>query len=233
MQGANKVRNFTVIALAPTNLTLYAFNDDRKKDRLVLHGHERIAYINHEINSLVITNPTAIDAAVQNFITAHSLQKSYSIISLSGPSCPAQLIVHPQKDPSLDQLVAQEDRNNYYWNLNHLYSDDNDHLFHICALKKELILHYLLLAYRCSLNLITITNQQLPLFLLYQILYANAFRPSQLVADIQNNQNQIDRLFSREMIYRFTQLAIDKKLSKSEEIDLLAAIATVMHERNQ
>jgi hypothetical protein len=209
------------IAYTPTTITCSWIKAVPSTSVYTLMAYRRTTLDPAIIHRSFLFNPTIIRQHIAAFIQAHNLTQAYVLFSLSGPGIIhdfiPQVTSQPQPhDISLTGLTKAA------WDMQYLYQHDNGaYVFYICGMKRELIAQYALLAATTHLNLIAITTHFIPLLRVYYHTHGAAFRHTQLAADMQLSNNQLERIITADSIRRVLRIVPTNNFSLDHELPFL------------
>jgi hypothetical protein len=169
--------------------------------RLQLHSFTKIPLDYLELEKLVVFNPTRMSYHVDTFINSRKLGHMPLFMGLYGPAIKERCINTTIAHPEIHQLPISH-APHWKWEYCYLYPHDHSYYFYLCGIPRGLILQFQLLALRQNWNLHYLTSERMALLQLYKYLFGQAFRPTQLGLHMQQRNNNIDALFSRDDLAR-------------------------------
>lgn len=164
-------------------------------------------------------NPTYIKQSVRSFIYQHELEHAFISIALAGNNVVESIVELPFASPTRDQFPFPK-LHKLTWDFRYLYPhDDARFAFYVGGINQSALLQYQLLAIAARLNVVAITPSRMAMLNVYQALYAQAFRHSHLARELQARNNQIQDLFTNDMLRRMLTIkpSVDVDVNKERE----------------
>jgi hypothetical protein len=191
-----------------------------QKQLLKICAYERYSLVDHEIERLILFNPTFIKKKIHSFLEKHNLVNAFVVCSFDGVGITQKFVTMPTATPhatdfdiSRSSAVLSEYR---YIYPNH----DGQHVFYVYAIPRFIILQYQLMMVSLNANLITMTTSTMALLYTYQAIFGSAFRKSQLAVDMMRSENAPLALISADALRRMA--VIPSEIFLSDEIGYIA-----------
>jgi hypothetical protein len=192
------------ITCTPQELTCSLIRPTRIANRYELYVHHCYSLKNHELEQLILCNPTLLRTYIQEVITRHRLEKSSCVIALTGPSIAQRIITIHDAHPNYHHLTDPRLKG-LLWDFYYLYpEDDGRYAWYVAGIKQALLLQFKLLFSTLPLHLIGITTESMALLYTYKHLYGSAFRTTQLAHHMRHLTSacSLHGLLSNELIRR-------------------------------
>jgi hypothetical protein len=191
---------------------------------LTLQAYQRVT-LENMCDQASITNPTGIVKHINAFLHDHRIDNSFATFALS-PSHITQkyiTLTHATPTPTDFALTTEQHIN---WEYDYLYpTDTNKYVFYLCGINHPILLQYKLIAMRTSMNLLSISTQDIALLQVYQHMHGDAFRNTQLALDMIAHDNKPQALFTDESIQRIVHIPPDIHLTIKQENPFLLTAA--------
>lgn len=176
-------------------------------EQLLSDAHEQ--YDLPPINASIMHNPTALKAAISNFITTHHLQNSFCNIILRAPLIQEQLVNHHNSYAQLHNLIEPDHMIHY----THTYigPDENLFLFYVCGIPKILLLQLQLILMQLPLHLQTISSPLHAQYACYKKIHGSHINQTQLIQSIDKEKIMIKNILSAPL-FQQQKMATDENL---------------------
>lgn len=208
-----KKKNDGALTLLCSPRYLIACHISPHNTRLQLHSFTKIPLEHLEFEKLIVFNPTRIALLIENLIKSLNLAHLPLFVGLYGPTIKNSFANLPTAHPTIQQLPISHTPH-WQWEYAYLYPHDHSYYFYICGIPRELIFQCQLLALKYNWKLNYLTSERMALLQLYKYLFGHAFRPTQLGIHMQQKNNNVDALFSRDDLSRI--ITIPSHISVNE-----------------
>ncbi|HSC25242.1 MAG TPA: hypothetical protein VLB80_03450 [Candidatus Babeliales bacterium] len=194
---------------------------------LTLRAYKRYPLSNLELERLTIFNPTIIQKYISLFLHEYDLINAFILFSLQGSGVTEKFVAMSTSTPHHSDFGSMNSRN-FLWEYRYLYPNDKGQfIFYVYKVLRSLVLQYQLLAIAAGCNLVTMTTKTIGLIDAYKYIFGTAFRRSQFAIDMIKCNNNIETLFSIDMLNRMliftTKGALQDQIYHAASIGLLSA----------
>lgn len=173
--------------------------------RFLIKSYKQHVFDAYEIASGTIVNSDNLFTIIQRFLPAEYVAQQ-KITCILGPSLlDDRFSLHTSVDIlSTNQSVY---RAHYVTSIEYLYPEDDFFVFYISYISQVLLLQLQLLFARCLLDCSVIMSYFFPLLQCYKSLHGSAYRRTQLMYDMQKNNNNLLLFFSPDMVHRLIDVS--------------------------
>jgi len=154
------------------------------------------------IGSTRIYNPTLVCNIIRSF-AGSDVGRLSLVVSLSDTMATQEIVAYPHTCPEL-QAGVTPGAAEYRWQHCYLYPDNRGKfVFYACGISRGSCLQWQLIAQMVGASLSVLIGDRMPALALYQVLYGDAFRQSQLAVHMARTNQAIEKLFTSDTLARF------------------------------
>lgn len=188
-----------------------------------LKSYQRISINSFQFQESMLCNPTYLKRLVNSFLKLNNLSSVFGAMTITGAGIDQQFIIRPNASPQRQDFSNQL-KETIQWDYTYLYPAKDEHgfIFYRCSIPQELIMQYHLFAISQRLELIALTTPSSALFNLYKYIHAQAFSTNKLAYEMEKNNNNVEKLFSFDILKKLLHIPLSIKLTIEEELPYLS-----------